>query len=170
MRFQMRAIVVAVVLGLSGAAWGQATRTWVSGFGDDVNPCSRTAPCATFAMAILKTAARGEIDILDPGDFGPLTIKKSITIDGHLGGGRALVLAASRPIKIQAGPTDTVVLRGLTIDGVGVGATGIQFVTGGPLSVEECTLDGFTGAAIDFEPALGGRLFVRDTVMRASGS
>src|SRR5882672_11712612 len=62
-------------------AFAQATRTWVSGAGDDVNPCSRTAPCKTFAGAISKTAAGGEIDALDPGGFGAVTITKSITID-----------------------------------------------------------------------------------------
>src|SRR5438270_4587945 len=71
--------------GASLIAWlpdAQAqTRTWVSGVGDDLNPCSRTAPCKTFAGAISKTAAGGEIDCLDPGGFGGVTITKSITID-----------------------------------------------------------------------------------------
>src|ERR1700740_1451200 len=62
-------------------ASAQATRTWVSGVGDDVNPCSRTAPCKTFPGAISKTAAGGEINCLDPGGFGAVTIVKSITID-----------------------------------------------------------------------------------------
>src|SRR6201986_952393 len=69
----------------SAPAYAQATRTWVSGVGDDVNPCSRTAPCKTFAGAISKTAAGGEIDSLDPGGFGTVTITKSITIDGGAG-------------------------------------------------------------------------------------
>jgi hypothetical protein len=80
-----------------GAAmmFGQATRTWVSGVGDDANPCSRTAPCKTFAGAISKTAAGGEIDALDPGGFGALTITKSITLDG--GGGQvASILVPAR--------------------------------------------------------------------------
>src|SRR5882762_1005645 len=77
----------------SSAAHAQATRTWVSGVGDDANPCSRTAPCKTFAGAISKTAAGGEIDALDPGGYGTVTITKGITIDG--GGGQvASVLAA----------------------------------------------------------------------------
>jgi hypothetical protein len=70
----------------SSIANAQATRTWVSGVGDDANPCSRTAPCKTFAGAISKTAPGGEIDALDPGGFGALTITNAITIDG--GGGR----------------------------------------------------------------------------------
>src|SRR5262245_48964588 len=67
----------------TSAAYAQATRTWVSGVGDDVNPCSRTAPCKTFAGAISKTAAGGEISVLDPGGFGGVTITKSITINGE---------------------------------------------------------------------------------------
>src|SRR4051812_32555835 len=64
----------------SAPASAQATRTWVSGVGDDANPCSRTAPCKTFGGAISKTAPSGEINVLDPGGFGGVTITKSITI------------------------------------------------------------------------------------------
>ena len=89
------AILILTVLA-TGLAQAQATRTWVSGVGDDANPCSRTAPCKTFAGAISKTATSGEIDALDPGGFGALTITKSITIDG--GGGQvASVLVAGTP-------------------------------------------------------------------------
>src|SRR6187399_2655191 len=78
--------LVAFTLG-STAAQAQASRTWVSGVGDDLNPCSRTAPCKTFAGAISKTAAGGEIDCLDAGGFGAVTITKSITMDcGYTGG------------------------------------------------------------------------------------
>src|SRR6266403_4564530 len=79
----------------SGGAQAQATRTWVSGVGNDANPCSRTAPCKTFAGAISKTAAGGEIDCLDPGGFGAVTITKSLTIDGTHGGGFGSILASS---------------------------------------------------------------------------
>src|SRR3712207_8357645 len=75
------------ILAISAVAQAQATRTWVSGVGDDVNPCSRTAPCKTWAGAISKTAAGGEIDALDPGGYGTLTITKSITVDGTDGAG-----------------------------------------------------------------------------------
>ena len=70
----------AFALFFAAGAQAQATRTWVSGVGDDVNPCSRTAPCKTFAGAISKTANGGEIDCLDPGGYGTLTITKSITV------------------------------------------------------------------------------------------
>src|SRR5580658_6257824 len=102
-------------------AHAQATRTWVSGVGDDANPCSRTAPCKTFAGAISKTAPSGEIDALDPGGFGALTITKAITIDG--GGGQvASVLVSGTPgITISAGPADRVILRNLAINGEATG-------------------------------------------------
>src|SRR6202043_1176531 len=102
---------------ITASAQAQATRTWVSGVGDDANPCSRTAPCKTFAGAISKTAAGGEIDALDPGGFGALTITKAITIDG--GGGQvASVLVSGTPgITISAGSADRVILRNLAING-----------------------------------------------------
>src|SRR5215831_17573081 len=96
----------------TASANAQATRTWVSGVGDDANPCSRTAPCKTFAGAISKTAPNGEIDVLDPGGFGALTITKSIIIDG--GGNLAGVLVSgTNGIVVSAGATDRVVLRNL---------------------------------------------------------
>src|SRR5712691_725693 len=82
------------MVGLTSIAHAQAVRTWVSGVGDDLNPCSRTAPCKTFAGAISKTAIHGEIDCLDPGGFGTVTITKSITIDGGTGSGWASILAS----------------------------------------------------------------------------
>src|SRR5436305_14565865 len=104
-------------------ASAQATRTWVSGVGDDANPCSRTAPCKTFAGAISKTAPSGEINVLDPGGFGGVTITKAITIDG--GGMLSCVLVSgTNAIIVEAGANDTVVLRGLDIDGLGTGLDG----------------------------------------------
>src|SRR5438477_12968462 len=90
--FRRGASLVPILLCLATGAYAQATRTWVSGVGDDVNPCSRTAPCKTFAGAISKTAPGGEIDALDDGGFGQVTITKSITIDG--GGHLASILAS----------------------------------------------------------------------------
>src|SRR5881398_100573 len=88
------AATLLVIFLSSSDAQAQATRTWVSGVGDDANPCSRTAPCKTFAGAISKTDARGEIDAIDPGGFGAVTITKSVTIDGGIGSGWASILAA----------------------------------------------------------------------------
>src|SRR6476469_3862487 len=98
-------------------ARAQATRTWVSGVGDDVNPCSRTAPCKTFAGAISKTAANGEINALDSGGFGAINITKSITIDGA--GAQASILALNVNGVIINGAGITVTLRNLSINGAG---------------------------------------------------
>src|SRR3954463_13269400 len=99
------AAVACLFLLATAPAQAQATRTWVSGTGDDVNPCSRTAPCKTFAGAISKTAAGGEIDVLDPGGFGTVTIAKAITIDG---GG--FLASGTNGINVNAGPSDVVIL------------------------------------------------------------
>jgi len=129
-------------------AQAQATRTWVSGVGDDANPCSRTAPCKTFAGAISKTAAGGEISVLDPGGFGAVTITKSITINGE--GTLAGILAAgTNGVIINAGVNDVIYLRYITINGVGTGIDGIRFLAGKELHVDHCAIYGFTGDAID---------------------
>src|ERR1700751_216990 len=89
------ALFAASMLYASPAA-AQATRTWISGVGDDVNPCSRTAACKTFPGAISKTAAGGEINCLDPGGFGAVTVIKSITLDcGGGNGGQVGAILAS---------------------------------------------------------------------------
>src|SRR5437016_11965092 len=129
----MRKIMVPLSISLTllviclrpSAAHAQATRTWVSGVGDDANPCSRTAPCKTFAGAISKTAAGGEINCLDPGGYGVVTITKAITIncEGTLG---SILSALTNGVNVNAGPTDRVVLRGIEISGVGTGLTGIH--------------------------------------------
>src|SRR5471030_1356121 len=120
-RIRVSALFAFAILGLTAASLthAQATRTWVSGVGDDANPCSRTAPCKTFAGAISKTAAGGEIDALDPGGFGTLTITKSITIDGGGGGGQvASVMASGGPgIIVSAGATDIVTIRNVQFQG-----------------------------------------------------
>src|SRR6202051_681820 len=107
---QIRNIVTAVLLPLSLAvpAQAQATRTWISGVGDDANPCSRTAPCKTFAGAISKTAAGGEIDALDPGGFGALTITKSITLDGGGGQVASILVAGTNAMTIAAASADII--------------------------------------------------------------
>src|SRR4051795_8269138 len=110
-----------IALALPVSASAQATRTWVSGVGDDANPCSRTAPCKTFAGAISKTANGGEINCLDPGGFGGVTIGKSLTIKCHYTEGGVLV-SGTNAIVVNATATDNVTLRGLDINGIGVGA------------------------------------------------
>jgi hypothetical protein len=151
------------VLALAAApASAQATRTWVSGVGDDANPCSRTAPCKTFAGAISKTAAGGEISALDPGGFGAVTITKSITINGD--GTLAGILASLvNGVIVNAGVNDKVVLRNLSINGAGNGLNGVRFLAGGQLSIDKCSIVGFTGHAIDVAKAANGELYVTDT-------
>lgn len=102
------------MLMIASSAQAQATRTWVSGVGDDANPCSRTAPCKTFAGAISKTAAGGEIDVIDPGGYGAVTITKAITIDGT-GANASILNASTNGIVINAAPDDDVILRNLSI-------------------------------------------------------
>jgi hypothetical protein len=157
----------------SAPAHAQATRTWVSGVGDDVNPCSRTAPCKTFAGAISKTAAGGEISVLDPGGFGAVTITKSISIVSDGGSGEAGVLASgTNGITVNAGPADVVNLRGLVIDGAGTvqGLTGIRFLAGSTLHVQNCVIKNFVGTAgIQFQPNSTARLYVSDTVVSNNG-
>jgi hypothetical protein len=161
-------ILSSIVIGffaLTAAVSAQASRTWVSGVGDDLNPCSRTAPCKTFAGAISKTAAGGEINVLDPGAYGAVTITKSITISSE--GFEAGILATStNGIIVNAGATDFVVLRGLDIEGLGTGLNGIRFLAGGFLHVENCTINRFNGFAIDFEPSGASVLSVSNTILR----
>ncbi len=155
-----------VLITLSAAAQAQATRTWVSGVGDDANPCSRTAPCKTFAGAISKTAAQGQINVLDPGAFGAVTITKSITIDA--GGMFAGVLSTlgSSGIIVNAGASDVVILRGLTIDGAGTGGNGIRFLAGNTLHIEDCTINNYAQRGIDIQPSTSSFLFIKDTIVR----
>src|SRR5712671_3982389 len=117
-RLALRALSIFVfAFAVSVVAQAQATRTWVSGVGDDVNPCSRTAPCKTFAGAISKTADGGEIDCLDPGGFGAVTITKSMIIDCDSGTG-GILASDSNALIVNANPsTSFVILRNLTING-----------------------------------------------------
>jgi hypothetical protein len=171
-------ICLAVVPGLAPSAQAQATRTWVSGVGDDANPCSRTAPCKTFAGAISKTAANGEINIIDAGAFGIVTITKSITINGE--GFEAGVLgSAANGITINAGPNDVVVLRGLDIDGSGgtsgaFGLNGIRILAAGAVHIQKCLIRNFKGASpngfgILVAPGAAIKVYVSDTVITNNG-
>ena len=122
----------------------QATRTWVSGVGDDVNPCSRTAPCKTFAGAISKTATGGEINCLDPGGFGTVTIVKSITIDcGNTHGG---ILAANINGVNVNGAGINVTLRGLSINGANTTTgNGVRIINAGSVTIDNVVIQNFAG-------------------------
>ncbi|HEV2840328.1 MAG TPA: right-handed parallel beta-helix repeat-containing protein [Chthoniobacterales bacterium] len=157
----------ALVVGFSTVVHAQATRTWVSGVGDDVNPCSRTAPCKTFAGAISKTANCGEISVLDPGGFGAVTITKGITINGT--GTLAGILAANvNGVIVNATANDTVILRDISINGACNGLNGIRYIGGKVLMVDHCWIYGFRGnpgRGIDVAMGVAGKLKVIDSVI-----
>jgi hypothetical protein len=163
--------LVILIAGLATVAEAQATRTWVSGVGDDVNPCSRTAPCKTFAGAISKTATGGEISVLDPGGYGAVTITKGITINGD--GTLAGILNASSTgviINITTNPsTSTVYLRNLSINGAQSGLDGVRLVSGGTLVVENCWIYGSnatnTSDGIEIAAAATTNLKVNNTTI-----
>src|SRR6187399_288108 len=121
-------VFVSCIFAFSSIANAQATRTWISGVGDDVNPCSRTAPCKTFQGAIAKTAAGGEIDCLDPGGFGGVTITKSMTIFCPFTDAGILVASTNAIIVNDSGAgTAQVTIDGLNIEGLGfTGSPGIH--------------------------------------------
>jgi hypothetical protein len=145
------------------SADAQATRTWVSGVGDDANPCSRTAPCKTFAGAISKTAAGGEINCIDPGGFGAVTITKSMTID--CSGTFGSILAGGTNGVIVNGPNVAVTLRNISINGAGtvLGLNGIRFIQSGALRVENVKIFNFSNRGIDFVPTGASELIVRNS-------
>lgn len=165
-------VLLAFAIGLclcATLAQAQASRTWVSGVGDDANPCSRTAPCKTFAGAISKTAAGGEINALDPGGYGAVTITKAITIDG--GSTFASILASgTNGIVVNAAAGDAVTIRNLSINGNGTGLNGIRFIAGGALHVENVVISQFTQKGIDFQPGNNSRLFVRKSQIRGNNT
>lgn len=135
-------IVIALIV--SAPAFAQATRTWVSGVGDDVNPCSRTAPCKTFAGAISKTAAAGEINVIDPGGFGAVTITKSMTIDGQ--GPQSSILASGTSGIIINGAGIVVNIRNISINGASTTAgSGIRILNAAAVNIENVIIMNFTG-------------------------
>jgi hypothetical protein len=150
----------------------QATRTWVSGVGDDVNPCSRTAPCKTWAGAISKTAAGGEINALDSGGFGALNITKSLTINGAGVHASTLANFGINGFIVNAPSTAVVTLRNLSINGTGttLGLNGIRFIAGKTLIIENCDITNFSNRGISAEVTTGASLIVTDTVIRNIGT
>jgi hypothetical protein len=166
-RISVLFIMLLVSVVFQKQALAQATRTWVSGVGDDVNPCSRTAPCKTFAGAISKTAPGGEINIIDPAGFGAVTITKSITIDGAgaLGG---ILASSTNGIVINAGVNDVVILRNLSINGGPPnlpGINGIRYIAGKRVIVEDCDIFNFGTNHILVELTNKGVLTVKNTTI-----
>jgi Right handed beta helix region len=148
----------------------QANRTWVSALGSDANDCSRTAPCLTFAGAFAKTLAGGEIDTLDRGGFGGLTITKAITIDG---GGQvaSILVAGTNGINVAAGAADVVVLRNLRFDGLlgngsNAGIDAINFTSGAKLIVDHCDIIGFNHDGINIALGAPGFVAINNTTIK----
>ena len=167
MLLSVGAVIIALALGVS-TAYAQATRTWVSGVGDDANPCSRTAPCKTFAGAISKTASGGEIDALDPGGFGAVTITKPITIDG--GEGIIASVLASGGINgiiiNTSGASDIVTLRNLEIQGASQSASpglnGIRILAGANVHLEKVKINGFNSNGVEVNAGASVNLTMHD--------
>ena len=165
-RFTIKFLALAIVMFASvSIAQAQASRTWVSGVGDDANPCSRTAPCKTFAGAISKTAACGEIDALDPGGYGAVTITKSITIDGT--GTFASILASLvTGITVNAASTDVITIRGISINGFCNGLRAMNILQAKTVNVEDCVMFRFAGPGILVNESSDLALNIRNTVIR----
>lgn len=167
--------VISFTLFLTALTHAQASRTWVSGVGDDANPCSRTAPCKTFAGAISKTAAAGEINCIDPGSFGAVTITKSLTINCS-NTTATVIVAGTNGITINLVDSNkTVRLQGLRINGLGTTAgtpslRGISMVSGGTLIIEDVVIDGFTDPSLGYGISVtgGAQVSVARTTIRNS--
>jgi hypothetical protein len=160
------AIIPAMIIAtlFSVPAQAQATRTWVSGVGDDANPCSRTAPCKTFAGAISKTAVGGEINVLDPGGFGAVTITKSIQIRSDSVEAGVLV-SGTNGIVVSVGATDKVLLEGLDIEGLGTGLNGVNMIGTGKLFIRKCSIRNFSMTGVNVAGTANAKLFVEESVI-----
>src|SRR5262245_61991796 len=136
------AISLFALLHIDPAA-AQATRTWVSGVGSDANPCSRAAPCQTFAGAISKTATGGEINCLDPGGFGAVTITKSITISCPSTGTAGILAAGTNGVIVNTPANSDVLLEGLDIEGFANGTTpgiaGVRVLSATNVTIQKCS-------------------------------
>jgi hypothetical protein len=157
------ALLFAFVCALSPAqAQVQASRTFVSVSGSDGNSCTSVdAPCRHLAAAYAATSAGGEIDVLDPANYGEVTITQAISIEGH-GWTAVTPVSGSAAITINAGPTDKINIRGMVLDGLGVTGNGIQFNSGGSLNVQDSII-GNLAYGIFFQPTTSSQLFVSNT-------
>src|ERR1043165_2920114 len=155
-------------------ASAQATRTWVSGVGDDANPCSRTAPCKTFAGAISKTATGGEINCLDPAGFGGVTITKSLSIVcNYTEGGVLSAGAGGYRIIVNATRTSHIYLRGLDLHGAGNAQNGLRLLAAASITVEDTIIRAYNatgGLGISFQPRGATQLTLTNATISNNGS
>ncbi|MBR1120133.1 hypothetical protein JQ628_01310 [Bradyrhizobium lablabi] len=161
--------MLAIVSVPTTSAHAQATRTWVSGVGDDANPCSRTAPCKTFAGAISKTATGGEINCIDPGGFGAVTITKSIAIICEPFTAGVLVSGTNAIIVNAAAPAE-VLLQGLDIEGLGTGINGVSIPSssGAKVTIRKSAIRNFNGNGVNLTGAAGARVLIEDTYIASN--
>jgi hypothetical protein len=151
-------------------AQAQATQTWVASTGNDANTCTKLSPCKTFAGAQVKTAAGGEIDALDQGGFGAVTINKSLTIDGGVGLFAAIHAPSVTAVTVSAATTDVVIIRNLTLDGQGTGIDGVKVTAAKEVHVESCQIINFTANAIEVATSANSHLFLQESTMRDNGN
>jgi hypothetical protein len=157
------------VLLAAGLAQAQSARTWVSGAGSDTSPCTRASPCATFQTAYAATSVGGEIDVLDGGDFGSLSISHALTVAND-GAGTAGIIVSGFSVSITAGAADAVVLRGLSLNGINSSWPGVYFISGASLLIDHCEIQGFqSSAGIFFVSSNAAKLWVKDTVLSNDG-
>lgn len=159
--------VVAALGGLVlvSAASAQSTRTFVASYGDDAQPCSRTAPCRTLATAFDRTATNGEIDVIDTGSYGPITITRSMKLRAR-GALAGVIVNAGSAITVNAGADDRVAISGLDINGLTTATNAIRVLQAGKVTVDDVQIFGFTFAGVAFAPAnAGSRLSIaRSTI------
>src|SRR5215468_56034 len=152
-RIALLSAVALVVTTASSSAFAQNNRTFVSGNGSDSNPCSLAAPCRSFAGALAQTSPGGEIAVLDTAGYGAVTITKAISIVNEEGVEAGITVTSGDGITINAGASDVVNLRGLTIVGAG-GNNGITFTSGGALNIQNCVVRGFNSNGLNLVPTV----------------
>jgi hypothetical protein len=161
----LRTLLVAVfAFAIASLAHAQSSRTWVSTVGDDANPCSRTAPCKTFAMAVAKAASNGEVNALDAGTYGIVNITKSMTING-VGTMTAIGNSAANGVIVTAAATDVIILRNIAINGGDNGINGIKVVGARIVQVDHCWIYGQETHGINVDATDSVSLKVNDTVI-----
>src|SRR5258708_29853740 len=173
MRTQLPSALLATALACSfftAPAQAQSIRTFVSVAGSDSNPCTITQPCRHFSAAVAATAVGGEVDALDPGAYGSFTISHAITIEGQ-GWSYVAPPNSGAAITINAGSSDNISIRGVSLNGVGtINSTGIQFNAGGSLNIQNSVIRNFGGDGIDFAPTVQGDLFVSNTLVSGNAN
>jgi hypothetical protein len=168
-RIALLSAVALVATFASSGAYALANRTFVSGTGNDANPCSLAAPCRSFAGALAQTSPGGEIAVLDTAGYGAVTITKAISIVNEEGVEAGITVTSGDGITINAGAFDVVNLRGLTLVGAG-GSNGVTFTSGGALNIQNCVVRGFNLEALNLVPTVSTDINVSNTIAFGNGA